>query len=253
MNELIDNREIIASYNSGMYNQENFDDIDPKFIPILPLNKDPFMSTISFVEILTKISHLLLETSQKSEFLKEELKKLNFLLPAGVYVPFNMFQARQCAVLHIPISEARVFTTKERAPYKICIEIFRPYKEIKKSCKGPKIEKSKESRSVSVPVNITRNESIPRIDPYFARSLKEENEYLHDSSITRRRNLTFAFTNETDVIHYEKVFTNAEAGSLAVVYGEIDEVGNNVSVFKESFKEQKKRIQKASPYGKLIT
>ena len=29
-------------------------------------------------------------------------------------------------MLHIPPNEARVFETKERAPYMICIEIYRP-------------------------------------------------------------------------------------------------------------------------------
>ena len=33
---------------------------------------------------------------------------------------------RNYAVLHIPPQESRVFVTKERAPYLICVEVFRP-------------------------------------------------------------------------------------------------------------------------------
>ncbi len=47
-------------------------------------------------------------------------------MPAAVYVPFVNSAIRNYAVLHIPVSELKVFQTKERAPFVICIEIYRP-------------------------------------------------------------------------------------------------------------------------------
>jgi len=45
-----------------------------------------------------------------------------------------MNSIRNYAILHIPSSECRVFQTKERAPYMITIEVFRP-EEIMKAAK----------------------------------------------------------------------------------------------------------------------
>lgn len=71
----------------------------------------------------------------KEEYLKEELKKVNMLLPASVYLPFvnsintsviTIESIRNYAVLHIVTDEAKVFQTKERAPILLCIEAYRP-------------------------------------------------------------------------------------------------------------------------------
>ena len=47
-------------------------------------------------------------------------------MPAAVYIPFVNNSARNYAVLHIPISEIKIFQTKERSPYVICLEVYRP-------------------------------------------------------------------------------------------------------------------------------
>lgn len=47
-------------------------------------------------------------------------------MPAAVYVPFVNQAMRNYAVLHIPISEIRIFQTKQRCPLLICLEVFRP-------------------------------------------------------------------------------------------------------------------------------
>lgn len=254
-------REIIASYNYGSFNPEENDDINPVNIPIAPLIKhqEGYMSTLSFIDILTKISNELLKSSRKTEFLKEELTKLNTILPAGVYIPFNMFKARNCAVLHIPVSEARVFTTKERAPFKISIEIFRPYKEIKSSAAKKKVDIVKEKRSISVPVSTYRDWGNSTSKDFLTKSLEsditDEDIFAVPDNFSRRRNQTFAIARDADFAHYEKIIKDNATGigSLAVVYGEVDETGNSVSVFKESFKEQAQRIKLKSPYGKLKT
>jgi len=60
------------------------------------------------------------------EFLQVELKKINRLLPAAVYLPFVNESARNYAVLHIVNEEAKIFRTKERCPLMLLIECYRP-------------------------------------------------------------------------------------------------------------------------------
>jgi phosphatidylinositol 4-kinase len=251
-------QETISAYNSEVYTAENFDDVQAKHVPLNVFNgTKSFMSTLDFIEKLTEISHKLLSQVHKTEWLKEQLRKLNKLLPSEVYIPFNSYKARQSAVLHIPVSEARVFTTKERAPFKICVEVFRPYKEIKDEAARPVKNVLKPSRSNSVPVAGSRSTSFQVSDASdsIAKSLESNstrNSLLFEESLPRRRNQTFATSLDVDPLHYEKFLIN-ELGSLSAVYGEVDEAGKNVSVFKESFKQQSKRIRDSSPYGKFKT
>ena len=54
---------------------------------------------------------------------------MNIRLPASVYVPFIKDSIRNHVVLNIVITESRVFSTKMRSPFSICIELFRPESE----------------------------------------------------------------------------------------------------------------------------
>lgn len=66
--------------------------------------------------------------------LKADLQKINARLPAAVYVPFlssifiisEIDSIRNYVVLNIVFEESRVFSTKERAPFYVCFEVFRP-------------------------------------------------------------------------------------------------------------------------------
>lgn len=91
---------------------------------------DHYMSTLWFWQELTDISINLLKAPNKKERLIEALIELNKKLPAASYIPFDKAFTRECAVLHIPISEVKVFKTKERAPFLICVEIYKPYEEL---------------------------------------------------------------------------------------------------------------------------
>jgi len=46
------------------------------------------MSTPLFVKYLTDISYVIMNSENKLETLKEELRQLNLKLPATVYIPF---------------------------------------------------------------------------------------------------------------------------------------------------------------------
>jgi hypothetical protein len=50
-----------------------------------------------------------------------------------VYIPFVNGSLRNYAILNIVVEESRLFLTKERAPFMICLEVFRP-DEIKQAC-----------------------------------------------------------------------------------------------------------------------
>ena len=58
--------------------------------------------------------------------LQEGLRKVNQGLPATVYIPFVRNSLRNYAVLNICVDESKLFLTKSRAPYMICLEMYRP-------------------------------------------------------------------------------------------------------------------------------
>jgi len=89
-----------------------------------------FLSTPKFIMTLTDISLALIAQTNRQEYLKQELTKINQRLPAAVYIPFVNSTIRNYTVLHIVIDEAKVFQTKERAPLLLCIEAFRPEAEL---------------------------------------------------------------------------------------------------------------------------
>ena len=95
------------------------------------LGLQAFLATPKFIKNLTDVSLNLsqmkgVEKDEKLRILKEELKKINQHLPASVYIPFVNNSIRNYAVLHIAISECRVFQTKERSPCLIAVELYRP-------------------------------------------------------------------------------------------------------------------------------
>jgi phosphatidylinositol 4-kinase len=108
--------------------------VEIKSVPLQPFSygliADGFMSTVCFVEELTHISSALVGASDKRELLTQLLKELNKKLPAAVYLPLSMSSLHDCAVLHIPVHEVKIFVTKERAPFLICIEVYEPYREL---------------------------------------------------------------------------------------------------------------------------
>ena len=63
---------------------------------------------------------------QKLKFLRRNLERINDALPSSVYIPFVKDSIRYDTILHIVISETKIFSTKERSPYYICLELFNP-------------------------------------------------------------------------------------------------------------------------------
>ena len=107
---------------------------------MIAIELQAFLSTPKFIKSLTDISLNLSQAKvpkeEKESILREELHKINLSLPASVYIPFvnskhliystYLDSIRNYAVLHIPLSECRVFQTKARAPFMIAVELYRP-------------------------------------------------------------------------------------------------------------------------------
>lgn len=99
-----------------------------------------FKSTINFFDDLFAISQQLGTVDNKKAFLKKALREMNERLPACVYIPFSKSKVlkildfiRLSNVLNIVASECRIFSTKERAPYYICLEVFSPEEALSES------------------------------------------------------------------------------------------------------------------------
>lgn len=79
------------------------------------------------MESLTELSvKVMSEPGDKKQALIDGLKRINESLPGNVYIPFVNNNWRNYAVLNICEEESKLFFTKTRAPYLICLEIYRP-------------------------------------------------------------------------------------------------------------------------------
>ncbi|CAG9321147.1 PI4KB_6 [Blepharisma stoltei] len=266
-------REVIKMYNEIGKNAEVPIDVNPKYIPLNPFPNndiiDGYHSTLWFYDRLTQISLKLLKFPKKGELLKEELKSLNLLLPAAVYIPFSNLNCRNSSILHIPISEAKVFTTKERAPFLICIEVFRPYEELQDMDlhNEPDLRR-RIIRANTLPFKLENRHSEDFNDPTTVEP--EGINELMKSFVQRNSDegafkLQNSFAGLSPALHYDGVFSNIDprATTIGVIYGNIEdeeeemETNENVeqhpSALKESFKEQANRIKAKSPFGKLKT
>ena len=220
---------------------------------------EPFSSTMAFIQKLTDIAGLIMRHVDKKAVLQEELAKVNALLPACVYIPFSSPKIRECFILHIPIQEAKVFTTKERAPYLLCIEVFRPltefqlHKNQRSSLPRRSLTESYEKSSRATHKSFAH----PNNTSFFERTVKETiNPSTSRPPITQsmmipssNRPTSYSMFDET---HYHKFAISHDAvQSLGAVY-EANEENKSQNVIK-SFKQQAERIRKASPYGSLKT
>ena len=54
------------------------------------------------------------------------MRAINKKLPACVYIPFVKDSDQYCNLLNIVVEETRIFSTKESAPFYLCLEVFDP-------------------------------------------------------------------------------------------------------------------------------
>lgn len=114
-----------------------------------------FMSTINFFEDLFICSEELKNYENKGEKLKEYLRQMNSKLPSCVYIPFTKSKANPNAdtnlyynVLNIVVDETRIFSTKMRAPFYVCLEVFSPIEGF------PEVPKENYFRKINRPITL---------------------------------------------------------------------------------------------------
>ena len=217
------------------------------------LGQEPYESTISFIQHLTEISTIIMRSGDKKAVLQKELSRVNLLLPACAYIPFSNIRTRNSFVLQIPVSEAKVFTTKERAPYLICIEVFNPYEEFKME-NDAKSRSHSHSRSFSENQRAYARSFAHPHNPYLENALKETLSSIpiraptHSMMIpssTRPSSLSVSDS------YYSQFRKSSEIASLAAVYEANDESKSDDVI--KSFQSQADRIRKSSPFGTLKT
>ena len=231
---------------------------DPKLLDLYYFpgedGPDPFSSTLNFISKLTDISTQILRSADKKAVLQEELRKLNSLLPACVYIPFSNPKIRESFILHIPVQEAKVFTTKERAPYLIPIEVFRPFAEFQLNS-NRNIRISSRSISESQSRSNTQSFAYAKSPSFLENVLKEtiSHESIRGPSHSVVLTRPFAYSvSDFNAAHYEKFRNTTDfTQSLGAVY-EANEENKSEGLIK-SFKFQAERIRKNSPYGHLKT
>lgn len=215
--------------------------------------EEPFESSLAFVEKLTEIAGTILKFSDKKSVLQKELQKVNTMLPACAYIPFNNPKIRNSFVLHIPVAEAKVFTTKERAPYLICIEVFRPYEEFSDEV----LDMSKiHTRSFSDSQNrvYARSFAIPNTKSFLEKAVKDTINNQNFRLPTQSLTITNSRSSSQSMCatHYSGFRKSSEdMASLSAVYEANDESKSDDVI--KSFKSQADRIRKSSPFGSLKT
>lgn len=122
-------REIEAAEKYGTIEEDEVSGEPVRNIHIKNYSENGFMSTPSFWFDLIKIGNDLANCNPKIVGLKNAIRGINKKLPATVYIPFYRNSVRHYTILNIDADHARVFSTKERSPYSICIEIFREEEE----------------------------------------------------------------------------------------------------------------------------
>jgi len=81
----------------------------------------------NFVNHLVSISQELceLEPSERLNHLKGALRVLNACIPKeGAFIPLSTATDKASCILRVPPDECFVFSTKERAPYMMCVEVL---------------------------------------------------------------------------------------------------------------------------------
>lgn len=229
-------REKIKVYNE-MKKDDNvflFPDNHDRDIPVEPYPRkgirDVLMSTLWFFEDLNVIAEKILYLERKEPTLVAEIKRINMMLPAYVQIPFAGKIPRSCVILHIPPSELKVFETKERAPYLLCIEIYDPEEEAKMPIDEEDSLSNHSSRTYSMATEPLANSA----DQSF-----ESDENNPDRKFVFSKRLSSSQP-------FQKFISNGD--TVSVVY-DLGLASSN----QESSQQQAKRIRSRSPFGDLKT
>lgn len=155
-----------------------------KQIDLEDINLSSFLSSIHFIDQLCNISDRLMyvNPSEQRKTLLNELKKVNKTLPANVYLPFMNNSMRNYIISSIPLLEAKIYKTKQRAPYKITVECFK-LDELTYYLKRKNKEKEKEK------VNVKDTQSVYTLKEDKCHEMTNlNNGSNYNERITQKRN-----------------------------------------------------------------
>lgn len=108
----------LKSFFINLYNSEMVHEKD--------MNIKSFHSTVALFEDLCKISWKIGKLKENMiEELVKEITILNKKFPANVYIPFMKDSIRNYLICHMPVSQLRIFKTKNRAPFLVQFELIR--------------------------------------------------------------------------------------------------------------------------------
>eukprot|EP00177_Eucheuma_denticulatum_P003298 GFKZ01005957.1.p1 GENE.GFKZ01005957.1~~GFKZ01005957.1.p1 ORF type:complete len:817 (-),score=111.10 GFKZ01005957.1:563-2668(-) len=109
-----------------------------------------FHAQLDFVKCLTHISHRLFDVERelRRDVLRRELERLNDFIPSNVVIPT---ERRPHRVLRIVPEDAHVFSTKERVPYLLVVEVEDLAPNVPENQEEPKHSPLRRIGSLSAP------------------------------------------------------------------------------------------------------
>lgn len=111
----------------SIYNRESGKAYEIEMIETEDANLNSFFSNLNLMADLCAVGSEIMKLTGEQQFLllQEEITKINKKLPSNVFIPFISKSIRNYTIVHIPVSELKIFKTKERAPYMITVEAIR--------------------------------------------------------------------------------------------------------------------------------
>ncbi len=115
-------KQDITQQDNNLLRLESLEQIDEE-----DYNLTSFLSNVNFIDKLSNICEIMriAPPENQMEILYKEINSINKLLPSNLYIPFLSNTIRNYIIVHIPVSETRIFRTKNRAPYMLTVELIR--------------------------------------------------------------------------------------------------------------------------------
>lgn len=167
-----------------------------KQIDMDDINLSSFLSNVNFIDHLCNICEILRSTAipNQNKTLLNELMKVNKILPANVYMPFLKDSIRNYVIAQIPLSEVKIYRTKNRAPYMITLECFR-LDELTFNLKNENDKKEKNERKKSISSNSSENDEEENLKTCEDRIKKND---LKKKKETERKSVGIGNTTRDD-------------------------------------------------------
>ncbi|EGR34783.1 phosphatidylinositol 4-kinase, putative [Ichthyophthirius multifiliis] len=221
------------------------------------IQKDGFISNLSFWNDLILIGEKLKNAQPQYIALRHFLQIINKQLPSAVYIPFVWKSIRHYNILNIVVEETKLFSSKERSPFSICCEVYRPeesfFHEIENLFQEQEID-----NYLSFPFT-TNREAREEDNPFCKQSCCFENkgEYFQNSSFIKE-NIEH-YTNRKINIDLEQRQKQIEEQKHNQLQKQDEIISQNKEkniqqlIFGEDFIKKEERIRENSPFGNLKT